>query len=251
VFLQKTIQHLNENERNVKHISVIACVSAAGESLLHYIVTSQNSPTVHEHPKKQGVRFGSDFARKFNQMPYFNAGTSLADIRTILFPYIDTVRALAVFAQEIAVLLIDDCSAHVSDDVICILTEPMVRVITFAPHATQVFQILDLTLFGALKRCPRYELWFDDDNATVKVITKVYHDFTHTMSRPNIWRTFRALGFAFDTRREPSGLLFDEAKLRERTGFQELRSMTFPWTSYQADDVLLASVGSTSMSKST
>jgi hypothetical protein len=32
--------------RNVKHISVIACLSAAGQSLLHYIVTSQNSPTI-------------------------------------------------------------------------------------------------------------------------------------------------------------------------------------------------------------
>jgi hypothetical protein len=42
--------------------------------------------------------------------------------------------------------------------------------------ATQVFQVLDLTLFGVLKRCPRYELPFDENNATVKVRTKVYHE---------------------------------------------------------------------------
>jgi hypothetical protein len=57
--------------RNVKHISVIARLTAAGESLLHYIVTSQNSPTVQEHLKKQSVCFGKDFALKFNQKPYF------------------------------------------------------------------------------------------------------------------------------------------------------------------------------------
>jgi hypothetical protein len=145
------------------------------------------------------------------------------------------------------------CSADVSDDVIHILTEARVRVITVAPHTTHVFQVLDLTLFGVLKRCPRYELPFDDDNAIVKVIMNVYHDFAQTMVRSNVWGVFRALGleFEFDTRTESSGLLFDEEKLRESAGFEELCSVTFPWTSYQADDVLLGSLGSTGLSRST
>jgi hypothetical protein len=73
------------------------------------------------------------------------------------------------------------------------------------------------------------------------------------MARPNVWGTFCALGleFEFDTRREALELLFDEIKLRESAGFEELCSVTFPWTSYRADDVLLASVGSISPSKST
>jgi hypothetical protein len=214
-------------------------------------VTSQNSPTVQEHPKKQGVRFARFFALKFNQNPYFNAGIFLAYIRTILLPYIDTFHGLAAIAQKIAVLLMNNCSADVTDDVIRILTGARVRVITFAPHTTQVFQVLDLTLFGVLKQCPRYELPFDDDNARAKVIVKVYHDFTHTMVLPNVWGTFCALGFEFDTRREPYELLFDEPKLRESAGFEELCSVTFRWASYRAGDVFLALVGSTSLSKST
>jgi hypothetical protein len=226
-------------------------MSAAGESLLHYVMTSQNSLTVQEHLKQQGVRFGRDFAMKFNQKPYFNAGIFLDDIRTILLQYSDTFRGRAVLAQEIAVLLMAHCSADVSDDVIRILTEARVCVIAFAPHTTQVFQVLVLPLFGVLKPCPRYDLPFDDDHATVKVITKVYHDFTPTMARPHVWRTFRALGFEFDRRREPYELLFDKINVRESAGFEEVRSVTFLWTSYRADDVLLASVGSTSLSKST
>jgi hypothetical protein len=186
-------------------------------------------PTVQEHLKKQGVRFSSDFALTFNQNTYFNAGKFIASIRTILLQYIDTFRGRAVITQEIAVLLMAHCSADVSDNVIRILTAARVRVITFAPHTTQVVQVLDLTHFGVLKPCPRYELPFDDDNATVKVITKQYHDFTQTMARPNVWGTFRGLALGFD----------------------ELSSVTFPWISYRADDVLLGSVGSTSLSKST
>jgi hypothetical protein len=58
--LGQTIHH--GVSRNVKHISLICCMSAAAESLLHYMVTSQNSSIVQEHLKKQGVRFDRDFA---------------------------------------------------------------------------------------------------------------------------------------------------------------------------------------------
>jgi hypothetical protein len=129
-------------------------------------VTSQNSSTIQEHLTKQGVRFGSNSALKFNQKPCINAHIFLDDIGIVFLPYLGTLRDLAVLAQEIAVLLMDGCSAHVSDDVISIPTEGRVRFITFAPHTTQVFQILDLTLFGIPKRCSRYELSFNDDNAT-------------------------------------------------------------------------------------
>jgi hypothetical protein len=121
------------------------------------MVRSQNSPTVQEHLKKRGVRFGRDFALKFNQKPYFNAGIFLDCIRTTLLPYIDILRGLAVLAQEITVLLMAHCSADVSDHVIRRLIE-----------------------------------------------------------------------FEFDTRRESYELLFDEVKLRESAGFDELCSVTFP-----------------------
>jgi hypothetical protein len=101
-------------------------------------------------------------------------------------------------------------------------------VITFAPHATEVFEALDPTIFGVPERCPRYELPFDENNATVKVITNVYHDFTQTMAWPNVWGTLCALEFDFDTRREPYELLFDEVKLTESAGLEEPCSVDFP-----------------------
>jgi hypothetical protein len=56
----QTIHH--EISQMVKHISVIHCVSAVGESLTPYIITSQASRLVREQLKKHGVRFGTDFA---------------------------------------------------------------------------------------------------------------------------------------------------------------------------------------------
>jgi hypothetical protein len=67
VVLRQTIHH--DVCRNVKDISVIFYLSAAEKSLLPSIVISYNSTIVQEHLKKQGVRFGRDFALQVDQKP--------------------------------------------------------------------------------------------------------------------------------------------------------------------------------------
>jgi hypothetical protein len=47
------------------------------------------------------------------------------------------------------------------------------------------------------------------------------------MARPDVWGTFRALAVEFDRRRELCVLLFDEVRLRESAGFDELWSVDF------------------------
>jgi hypothetical protein len=113
----------------------------------------------------------------------------------------------------------DNCQSHLTDDVIGPLTEARVRVATFAPHTTQTFQVLDVTLFGVLKRRPRSQLPFEDEKETVGFIMKVYRDFKQTMVKPNIWGAFWVIGFEFDTEKEPYRLLFNEEKLRQTEGF--------------------------------
>jgi hypothetical protein len=77
---------------------------------------------------------------------------------------------------------------------------------TFAPHTTQVFQVLGVTLFSVLKRRPSDELLFGDDTATVKLIRKLYFNFRQRTVHPSIWGDFRALGveYDFDARSESS-----------------------------------------------
>jgi hypothetical protein len=67
----QTIHH--KINRRLSHLSVIACVSAAGESLTPYIVTSQDSPVVRRQLKTRGVRFDTDFILKSRAKPYINA----------------------------------------------------------------------------------------------------------------------------------------------------------------------------------
>jgi hypothetical protein len=98
----------------VKHISAIACVSAAGESLPPYIVTSQNSLPVQEQLRNYGVRFGRDLILKSNSRTNVNAEIFLDDIRRVFLPYVIELRSLAGLVAEDAVLLMANCSSHVT-----------------------------------------------------------------------------------------------------------------------------------------
>jgi hypothetical protein len=59
MMLGQTIHH--EISWTAKHISVIACASAAEELLTPDIITSQASRRVRKELKKQGVRFDTNF----------------------------------------------------------------------------------------------------------------------------------------------------------------------------------------------
>jgi hypothetical protein len=82
---------------------------------------------------------------------------------TVLLPNLVELRMLDGFAEETGVLLMDNCPSVFADDRISLLTEARVPVITLTPHTTQTFQVLDVTIFGVLKRPPRYQLPSEDE----------------------------------------------------------------------------------------
>jgi hypothetical protein len=89
-------------------------------------------------------------------------------IWTVFLPNLAELRTLDAFTEETGVLLMDNCPSHVSDDIIGLLTDARVRVITFAPHTTQISQVLDVPVFGVLKRRLGYKLPCEDGNVSIK-----------------------------------------------------------------------------------
>jgi hypothetical protein len=126
-----------------------------------------------------------------------------------------------------------------------------VRVITFAPSTRQIFQILDVTVFGVRKRRLGYKLPIEEEKETVRFRMKVYRDFKQTIVEPNIWKAFRASWFEFYTEAEPSRLLFNEEKFTQSEGFRELWWIDFPWINCRAGGRVRMSdlAGSTSKNK--
>jgi hypothetical protein len=224
----KGIRIHHGQSRNLKHLSVVACVSAAGEHMTPYIVTSQDSEPVRTALKKSGIRMGVDLILKYRKKPYMSSELFLDYVKTVLVPYIEELRENEEFAGKEAILMMDNCSCHTNDDVIQFLTQHGVKVITFAPHTTQIFQMLDLSLFGIFKRRQQYHLPLDEANQIAEFIQKVFHNFKQTMVEDNIRGAFTMTGFSFNINTEPYTLAFEEEKLRQSGGFREIWDLNFP-----------------------
>jgi cobalamin biosynthesis Co2+ chelatase CbiK len=98
----------------VKHISVIACLFAAGESLTPDMMTSQDSPSFREQLKKRGVRFGTDLIMKSNGKPSINADIFLDYVQTVFLSNLAGLRGLDGFPEEMPVSLMENCPGHIT-----------------------------------------------------------------------------------------------------------------------------------------
>ena len=116
----------------------------------------------------------------------------------------------------------DNCSIHMRPDVLKILREHDVKVIAFLPHTTQVFQTLDLSLFGVFPRKLQYNLPLGNDDQVLDVIQKVFHSLKQTFVPDNVRSVLKMLGFEFNVAKLPHILLLREEKLRGSRRFRKI-----------------------------
>jgi hypothetical protein len=124
--------------RNLKHISAVTCISAAGEHMTPFMVCSQVNKSVERLLKRQGFRFGVDFIIRKRNKSYMNSQLFSEYISTVLLPYIDELRTNDEFANKEIVLLMDNCCIHVQAETLQMLTNHRVKVITFPPHTSYI-----------------------------------------------------------------------------------------------------------------
>jgi hypothetical protein len=74
---------------------------------------------------------------KSNGKPFINAEIFLYSIRTVFFGNLAELCTLDEVTEEKALLLMENWTSHLINDVIGFLTEGRVRVRTFARHTTQ------------------------------------------------------------------------------------------------------------------
>jgi hypothetical protein len=148
-------------------------------------VISQDYDAIRKRLMRPGVRLGVDFALRQQSKPYVSRNLFLEYIKTIFVPYLNELRESEEFEACEAVLLMDNCSPHASDDVVAVLTSIQVQIITFAPHTTRIFQMLDVVLFGALKKHATRLKSLDEEQSAAAFLLKTYHDFKQTMIEVN------------------------------------------------------------------
>jgi hypothetical protein len=96
--------------------------------------------------------------------------------------------------------------------VIAILTRERVRVITFAPHTTHIFEKLDVMLFDVLTKYATGFSKLDEEQPAAAFTINVYHDFKQTIVEVHIWGAFSSIALTHDIGQNPYELPFDKEK---------------------------------------
>jgi hypothetical protein len=107
-------------------------------------------------------------------------------ISAVLLPCVDELRSNKEFADKEAVLLIGHCSVHVQGDTLQMLADPRVTLLTFPPHATHIFQSLDLSLCVNFKKRMNYRLPLVTHETTIGFIQQNFHMVKQALVEGNV-----------------------------------------------------------------
>jgi hypothetical protein len=89
------------------------------------------------------------------------------------------------------------------------LADHQVKVRTFPPHTSYIFQSLGLNLFGNFKKTMNSKLSLDNDETTAGFIKHIFYLMKHTLVPGNLRSAFIQFGLRDDIDTSPYVLLFD------------------------------------------
>jgi hypothetical protein len=103
-----------------------------------------------------GVRDGIDLCIRIAQSPYIAKEMFLEYVRDVFVPTVEANRDLLGCQAKAAITFCDNCCCHYSDDILQELAHHGILLITYHPHTSRIFEVLDVMLFGCLKSVKQY-----------------------------------------------------------------------------------------------
>jgi hypothetical protein len=92
----------------------------------------------------------------------------------------------------------DNCSINVRSETLQMLADHQVKVITFPAHTIPIFQSLDASLFGNLKKKMNGKLPLESDQTTAGFIKCIFHIIKQTVVEDNVRSAFLQIGLPYD-----------------------------------------------------
>ena len=131
--------------------------------------------------------------------------------KEVFYEYLDTIFIFIPFVRmqririrismhtEKDVLLMDNFSSHCSQRIMDLLGNLNIQVITFPPHTTHIFQMLDLVTFGIMKtKMPQYKT-SKDLSPAAEHIYKLYKAFEEATVSSSVRAAFVRAGFVYNS----------------------------------------------------
>jgi hypothetical protein len=212
--------------RRVKHQTMLVCINAAGETLCPLIVTTDRSA---RGVFRDGIEENVDLQVHLGTSAYVNAAVFYSYLDEVLIRRIEDFREANGLPESPAVLFMDNCSSHLTREVIDLLSSHKVKIITFPPHSSGIFQMLDLVFFGVFKTYKKRL----SRNTSVPVMEdhamRMFRACEAAGASTTVRSCFSRAGFTYQKVPEGGYILgFDESRIRGSAEFREVWEIDFP-----------------------
>jgi hypothetical protein len=208
--------------RKIKYQTMLVCINAGGEALFPLIVTSDPATKqVFRDPIEEDV----DLKVQVGSSAYVDAAIFYSYIHDILIPTTDDYRYEQGIPNAVAVLLMDNCSAHLSLIRFAYLLKQTLKLLL--SHCTH--QMLDLVFFGIFKQTKR-GIWRDPSvNCMQDHARHMFRAFETAAASSTVRACFLHAGFIYERDDDSMYTLeFDEAEARSSPEFKEVWDINFP-----------------------
>jgi hypothetical protein len=127
---------------------MLVCINAAEETLCRRIVLADQSTL---DVFRDGIEENVDLKVHVGQSAYVDVILFYDYLRDVLIPRIENFREADETLDSPAILFLDNCSSHLMEHVIGLLSAHEIKIFAFPPHSSGIFQMLDLVFFGVSK----------------------------------------------------------------------------------------------------
>ena len=144
-----------------------------------------------------GVRKNVDFILDVEQSPYVTKEIFKQHILNNFIPQVESDRNLEGCDKKPAILFIDNCSSHLDRDLLKQLAKHLILVITYPPHTSAIFQVLDRLIFGILKVRKRQIAKNPDIPPNIDYLLRIFRAYELSTCSLNVRASFRNTGFEY------------------------------------------------------
>jgi hypothetical protein len=160
-----------------------------------------------------GVRDHIDLIIEARQPAYATVELFYRYIAEVALPALETNRQLTSCENMLCILFCDHCSIHCQDQLLKEFAERGVAVITYPLHTSNLFQVLDLLLFGRLKAAKKYIPRVDADPTDTDHIVKIFKAYELVMTSTTGRDSWKKAGFEYCKLNDAFQLLVNDGKI--------------------------------------
>jgi hypothetical protein len=215
--------------RRVKHQTMLVCINAAGDALCPLIATSDRS-TLGVFP--DGIEENIDLRVHVSHSSYIDKEVFHASGRDVLIRHIEHFHSANSNMHAPAVLLMDNCNFYLGTNTLHLFIQNNVKVMTFPPHPSGIFQMLDFVFLSVFKRAKGRVAKNSGLSLMQNHALGMLKAHEAAAKRSTVRASFKRAGFMYLKQSDGTyDLALDATRIRMSSEFQEVWKVDFPFES--------------------